>query len=1252
MADCRLTTDSDFDRSSPLYELAVAHLDLDGLTHPHCRIKDRSRNGHLYSEQDQGFSAIHMCAKLSHPVLLDHMLRATTACGADYRDRASKLTALHVACEVCDLECAKILLLHGADPECRDKQGDTALHKSLLSTSTPISQLALVTFLCERSKSNCSSNGGSLKLNTKNRKKETALMFARTRDLAVVLIGAGADPLCVNYEGLDAASLAARRGDAKVLEAILGCNSFRQAPASLLHGSKGAENAQSSPHTTALHEAARVGSLSCVRVILAYCSSKDLNRLDTPGQFTPLMAACAGGHSKVVYELLNAGADPDVEDRRGVTGIVLAAGRGHLACVLAVAAARPHTLMSANSLGENILEMLARILAQDLLVLHPTHALSAAPSSSTLMSDVGLLRNEVIERSLPCIVELVMRGAVVTERFVRRLSSSSTAELHKLLKISRHEFTRSPRSTGERIQKASQMTFELNTPVSMWRVLPPSSTFYDVSFYLENGQQCCGHSFIVSADSAVLKAMLSSGMTVRALDVETGNAVMTISLPHHSKDSFSILIKWMYEKINVTETFKLTYLDDQEAIIALLYLSNELLVTPLQRLCEHAIGKHIDCFDKDSVLSLCLSLDLQILLTYFDSHYPIVDLLCEADLDFSLRTDLETFWDTASGAPSMRTKGIVGHQKESKAQSAGAMDVGEDQCWARVLHPQGRSDVMGDKSINDFIRSATDFEWCRWLSATPSSYVAGSVLSCSQDYLPSSLESVSVDCESNQDFGEDSLFAYWFLSAVQSAVSSAANSDREHVKIVLQVARTYFFERCCGLSSCDAEKRESSARGAAEKSSCFDYTCSSKSSHPPPPLMDSRQLSLRDMSIDERVKTMLGEHKTGTVSVNLLAESRYTHLNEDESFCEGHTAESPSIADTLDACRRDALGSSTCAAFDSYPSPLLSTVADDVLLSRHQEITPPCMLLHYQRTALLRDPDNSQFDVILVIVSPSHCSVDIQELGYSRGTGDVPQHWDTRNNMRHIPPNTEIAREGEEIVLTIPAHRAILSAASGKLSAMIHFAALQEEQSHFDATSRRHVSILEIKLEHSSEEVCSDLRDLIWFAYTGVLRDQGAQTHGTEGGDIDSATGTKWQHRRALERVDAEIRSARLLRLLWLSDEYLMPNLTCVLEHLMMRDLAPLNAAPFFMGAQALGLRALRVAAGLCVLYSMDAAKVCSKKKESAASLPSHCEYALGSPPQGGSVTHEADPHNDDYENSTALVLLEIFRTVSNPEPK
>jgi hypothetical protein len=201
-------------------------------------------------------------------------------------------------------------------------------------------------------------------------------MLTRTREIAVILLGVGADPMCVSSDGLDAASGAARKGDAKLLEAILGCNSFRapiQTPIS--RGISGGAPAPrmknvdifSASYTTPLHEAAAGGSLQCVRLLLSdrQRSSIDLDMLDRPSFSTPLMLACMAGHTQIVEMLIERGSNLDAEDRRAITALVLAAQYGHVSCVRTIIALKPYVIGHKNSLKETVLEMLARILKQD-----------------------------------------------------------------------------------------------------------------------------------------------------------------------------------------------------------------------------------------------------------------------------------------------------------------------------------------------------------------------------------------------------------------------------------------------------------------------------------------------------------------------------------------------------------------------------------------------------------------------------------------------------------------------------------------------------------------------------------------------------------------------------------------------------------------------------------------------------------------------------------------------------------------------
>jgi hypothetical protein len=233
-----------------------------------------------------------------------------------------------------------------------------------------------------------------------------------------------------------------------------------------------------------------------------------------------------------------------------------------------------------------------------------------------------------------CVSELIVCGAAVSNRFIRRFASSDAIDLLKSLKLVHHAASPSfpsptsvlEASSGAGISsvggvgvgvgdwKAPRMTLEVDICESMYRVPSPSSSLYDVIFSLADGEECEGHSFIISYSSEVLKAMLMSDM-LRVIEDDGGNMMAVISLPYHTKDTFSMVIEWMYELKDVTDIFELSLVNHQAALLDLLYLSNELIITPLQRLCEHRIGKHLEYFDKETVYLL-----LRIYSYYYFSH--------------------------------------------------------------------------------------------------------------------------------------------------------------------------------------------------------------------------------------------------------------------------------------------------------------------------------------------------------------------------------------------------------------------------------------------------------------------------------------------------------------------------------------------------------------------------------------------------------------------------------------------------------
>ncbi|KAK1237387.1 hypothetical protein MKX08_003012 [Trichoderma sp. CBMAI-0020] len=85
------------------------------------------------------------------------------------------------------------------------------------------------------------------------------------------------------------------------------------------------------PHgETALYCASQAGNLSLVKLLFSYAQSGlDVNIAAATG-WTPLMVACANGHSEVVSCLLEAGAEPERCDALGWTAREHAVFRGHL----------------------------------------------------------------------------------------------------------------------------------------------------------------------------------------------------------------------------------------------------------------------------------------------------------------------------------------------------------------------------------------------------------------------------------------------------------------------------------------------------------------------------------------------------------------------------------------------------------------------------------------------------------------------------------------------------------------------------------------------------------------------------------------------------------------------------------------------------------------------------------------------------------------------------------------------------------
>ena len=1179
-----------------------------------CSSRSRVTSSYTYSCDDDGFTAIHMCAKLCHPVCLDHLLRSTSASGADARDRTFKRTPLHLACEAVDLECTRILLLHGADPECRDKLGDTALHKACNSNlaPTPSAQVALVSFLCDRSKSNNAANGGSLKVNTKNKKRETALMYARTRDLAVVLIGAGADPSLTSSEGLDAASMASRRGDAKVLEAILGCNSFRQSAviptnnSSTLSSRKIVGTINPGNFTTPLHEASKADSVSCIKILLSarYFNVMDLDRLDSPSHSTSLMLACAAGHARVVQELLSKGADIGVEDRRGVTALVIATRYGHTMCVRAITTARPGSPSKINSVGENVLEMLARILKQDL----------SYEKNSFGSDNVENFPSGLIELCIPIVAELIMQGAPMTDRFIRRFSSCEKLELFKSMKLSRHDFN--PPSSylhnNVRIEREiATITFEVDVSDSMWRTPQPDINLCDITFLLADDEKCKSHSFIVCSESAVLKAMLLSDMLSTSIDCDTGAATILISLPYHSKDTFSLLLQWMYEVRDVTDIFDLAISNHQAALLDLLYLANEYLIIPLQRLCEHRIGRNLGYFNKETLLSLCVSLNLRLLLAYYHRSYPVI---------------------------------IDSSSELSEISGIKSIQPGIDQCSISSVQ---RRIPVADFSA-ECLLSDTDLEWRTRLTTLPleehnlvdrpsevsSSYNCGS--SCE-----------SRDLSLSPPFDENGPVSWWLNTLIILASKEwwGKNHCLGSVDAVLSVAQSELTKWGKGtfLARDSVEQKT-----LIKLEKVFDFTYTAPANRT---FGEVQVSSLSTLDPDSRLRCMLTDLRKRIVTVSIDPDPL---MNHSSSQLKNVLPTAKSLYHTY---RQNII---ECEPFlglniEKFSSPeylgfdvpiIFTPDIVERLKTRLADITPLCVVLQQQRAALLCKPESSLFDTIIVLVSPASNSANSRHIDEDESSSDSEEFWSTANNGQylHCSGFHDDFLQGQEHQNILLVHKAFLTVGSGKLVAMMHFASAQGMRPcTFRCSKTREVTVLKVVLD-DQEDAVRDFKDLIWFMYTGVLRGVPYATQTAD--DVESVDEALYQQKN----------DARLLRLLWLADEYLMTDLTNLLEHRMLKALSPSNASAFFLAATALGLKKLCLAAGICELYSIGATVDQNGKRTSemfhavppsSSSISFESTFRFG-PEVKGSNNRDAVCHDDeDDDSSTALVLQEILRSLA-----
>ncbi len=156
-----------------------------------------------------------------------------------------------------------------------------------------------------------------------SRSGSTALRYAVLEDLPALvrtLLAHGADLTLTYPDGQTVLHLAAQRASASVVE--------------LLCAAHANPEIRNTSGNTPLDEAVRRGRNASVAVLLRF--KADANRVRESDGRGPLHEACIQGYARLIPMLVEAGADPTLEDRSGQTPLDLALDYGNLDAVKAL----------------------------------------------------------------------------------------------------------------------------------------------------------------------------------------------------------------------------------------------------------------------------------------------------------------------------------------------------------------------------------------------------------------------------------------------------------------------------------------------------------------------------------------------------------------------------------------------------------------------------------------------------------------------------------------------------------------------------------------------------------------------------------------------------------------------------------------------------------------------------------------------------------------------------------------------------
>ncbi|CAH1796258.1 unnamed protein product, partial [Owenia fusiformis] len=277
-----------------------------------------SKGANVNSQDSNGGTALMKAAQSGYINILKLLLEHRASVNMVDMDG---YTALIYATSFSHIGCIQALVAAGASIDIMNNYGWSALILAAINGDTDCIELFLA-------------NGA--KPDLEDYSKLTALMHSATGGRAKsikLLLEAGAQPNLKDSYGTTALICAAVNGHLDCLVLLLEAGAL--------------PNLQNYAKKTALMESSKNREIECTELLLKWGSLPDLQ--DKPDQRTALMYAVLRGHPVMAEALLQAGADPGITDRQGLTAFMHAAEKRHTDCVLLLLAHGSDANISDNS---------------------------------------------------------------------------------------------------------------------------------------------------------------------------------------------------------------------------------------------------------------------------------------------------------------------------------------------------------------------------------------------------------------------------------------------------------------------------------------------------------------------------------------------------------------------------------------------------------------------------------------------------------------------------------------------------------------------------------------------------------------------------------------------------------------------------------------------------------------------------------------------------------------------------------------